>query len=115
MLLANLSATEGGQKHLLGSDKSTGLILMNLIGMFAYFSKNTAFDFVANILSNITSLKEGRKYLIEHKSIDSIMKLLMLGPSVLESEKLMSAHRRKHLLATLRNLMFEYEAYEKDF
>jgi hypothetical protein len=115
MLLANLSATEGGQKHLLGTDKSTGLILSNLIGMFSYFTKNTAFDFVANILSNITNLKEGRKYIIEHKSLDSIMKLLMLGPSVEESEKLMSAHRRKHLLSTLRNVMFEYEHYEKDF
>lgn len=115
MLLANLSATEGGQKHLLGTDKSTGLILSNLISMFSYFIKNTAFDFVANILSNITNLKEGRKYIIEHKSLDSIMKLLMLGPSVEESEKLMSAHRRKHLLSTLRNVMFEYEHYEKDF
>jgi len=112
MLLANLSATEEGQKHILGEDKATtGLILSNLIGMFAYFTKNTAFDFVANILSNVTSLKEGRKYIIEKKSLDSMMKLLMLGTSVEESEKLMSAHRRKHLLSALRNVLFDYENY----
>lgn len=83
--------------------------------MFSYFTKNTAFDFVANILSNITNLKEGRKYIIERKSLDSIMKLLMLGESIEANEKLMSAHRRKHLLCALRNVLFEYEKYEKDY
>ena len=67
MLLSNVSLTESGQIHLLGTDaKTRGAILENLVGMFTYFRTSEMFDFVSNILSNISSLKEGRCWMIEH-------------------------------------------------
>lgn len=66
MVLSNVAITESGQRHLLGSDpKTKGAFLMNLVGMFTYFAKSEMFDFVANILANVSSLKEGRCFMIE--------------------------------------------------
>lgn len=66
MLLCNVTTTEEGQKHLLGEDKLKGLVLDNLFGMFCYFSKAGTFDFVSNILSNVSGLKEAREYMVEN-------------------------------------------------
>jgi hypothetical protein len=67
MLLSNTSQTESGQIHLLGSDaKTRGAILENLVGMFTYFRTSEMFDFVSNILANVSSMKEGRCWMIEH-------------------------------------------------
>ncbi len=110
MVLSNVAITESGQRHLLGSDpKTKGAFLMNLVGMFSYFPKCEMFDFVANILANVSSLKEGRCFMIEQdKSIlNPIIQLLQNR----ETNK----HRIKHLIAVIRNVLFEYEKYEKDF
>jgi len=67
MLLSNIAITESGQQHILGIDKKTrGAILENLVGMFTYFRTSEMFDFVANIMSNVSSLKEGRCWMIEN-------------------------------------------------
>jgi hypothetical protein len=67
MLLSNVANTESGQQHMLGVDKKTrGAVLENLVGMFTYFRTSEMFDFVANILSNVSSLKEGRCWMIEN-------------------------------------------------
>ena len=68
MLLSNVANTETGQQHILGGTekKQRGLILENLVGMFVYFRTSEMFDFVANILSNVSSLKEGRSWMIEN-------------------------------------------------
>ena len=109
MLLCNVSATETGQEHLLGKDKTKGSIIENLTGMFTYFRHAEMFDFVSNILSNVASLKAGRCFMIENsKNILSPVFLLLQDPKV-------SQHRIKHMIATLRNVLFEYEKYEKDF
>ena len=65
MLLTNLSIVESGQKHLLGEGNTKGAILENLFGMFNYFKTNPTFDFISNILANISALQLGRKFLIE--------------------------------------------------
>jgi len=110
MLLSNVAMTETGQNHMLGSDKKTkGSIIENLCGMFTYFRNSEMFDFVANILANVSSLKAGRQWMIENsKNVLSPLFLLLQDPEL-------SKHRRKHLIETLRNVLFEWEKYEKDF
>ena len=75
--------------------------------MFAYFIKSGVFDFVANIMSNFSSLKEGRKYMIENKMVPRINEMLM--------GDVINDHRRTHLIECLRNITFEYEQFEKLF
>ena len=65
MLYTNLTILEDGQKHLLGEGKTKGAIIENLVGMFNYFKTNPTFDFVSNILANVSALKDGRKFIIE--------------------------------------------------
>ena len=105
MLLTNVTTSEEGQQHLIGSTKTKGLILDNLFGMFCYFLKSSIFDFVANILSNVSAVKQGREVIIDQA--DMMPKII----DMLRYEKV-NAHRRTHLFACLRNLAFDYEAQE---
>jgi len=103
MLLSNLTSHEIGQKHLLGLDKDEGnkskfIITESIFGMFCYFSKNTIFDFVSNIMANLACLKEGRQFMIDNKYIDAIVVQMVT--------KYLNEHRRKYLMACLRNLLF---------
>ncbi len=68
MLLNNVTVDEDGQKHLIGEGKTQGLILDNLFGMFCYFLKSNIFDFVSNILANVTAIKEGRDLVLSPDS-----------------------------------------------
>ena len=81
----------------------------NFFGMFNYFGAKAEFDFVANILANVSSLKEGRQLLIEKE----IFKQVIL--TVKENKAALGSHRRKHLLESIRNCCFEYEKYQQDF
>lgn len=108
MFLTNLTIVDQGQTHLLGEGKTKGAIIENLFGMFNYFKQNPTFDFIANILANISALKLGRKFLIENNMVGPLADL------ALDREKT-NDHRRKQLLACLRNVCFEYEDYEADF
>ena len=67
--------------------------------MFCYFTKNTIFDFVANIMANLACLNEGRKFMIDNKYIEAIVVQMVT--------KYLSQHRRKYLMTCLRNLLFE--------
>ena len=76
MFLSNLTAIEEGQKHVLGVEgegKFKFIITESIFGMFCYFSKNKAFDFVANVMANLACLEEGRNFMIEHKYIEAIV------------------------------------------
>ena len=108
MLLTNLTIQEEGQKHFLGDGKTKGAILENIFGMFNYFKTNTTFDFVSNIMANVSSLAAGRRFIIENNMLGQILDIVLDKANCNE-------HRRKHLLATLRNVCFEYEDYEIDF
>mmetsp|Transcript_105855 Transcript_105855/g.146381 ORF Transcript_105855/g.146381 Transcript_105855/m.146381 type:complete len:253 (+) Transcript_105855:456-1214(+) len=109
MFLSNLTKVEEGCKNVLGKDKQEGAVLENLFGMFSYFDRNQVFDFVANILSNVTSIKEARVFMIKSKMFDRILDLLKT-----QGEK-MGKHRRQHLIDAARNTIFEYEDFEKEF
>jgi len=103
MLLSNLTAHEVGQRHLLGIDKDGEgkfkyIIAESIFGMFCYFSKNTNFDFVSNVMANLACLKEGRQFMIENKYIEAIVMQMVT--------KYLNQHRRKFLMACLRNLLF---------
>ena len=108
MLLNNVTVDEEGQKHLIGEGKTKGLILDNLFGMFCFFIKSNIFDFVSNILSNITALKDGR---------DLVLQKDMIFPKIIDMLRWqkVNSHRRQHLLECLRNLAFEYESQESLF
>jgi hypothetical protein len=67
MFLTNLTMDESGQSHVLGLDgdiKLKGAIMENFFGMFMYFKESTEFDFMANVLSNVSSHKVGREFLL---------------------------------------------------
>lgn len=104
MFLTNFTMKESGQQSLLGQGKAKGSILESYWGMFTYFHANTSFDFVSNILANVSSKKEGRQYIIENDMICKITDYLN-G----RDEKWPNKHRRQQLLSTLRNLFFEHE------
>lgn len=77
MIMSNLTSQEVGQKHLLGVElaesKSKFIIAESVFGMFCFFSKNTVFDFVSNIMANLACLKEGRSFMIDNKYIEAIV------------------------------------------
>ena len=85
MFLSNLTSVEIGQQHVLGlKDSITGqegkskfIIAESIYGMFCYFSKNCAFDFVANVMANLACQAEGRKFMIENSYIETISALLI--------------------------------------
>ena len=63
MLITNITMVEEGQRHVLGLDgdaKLKGALMENFFGMFHYFSEKPEFDFMANVLANVSSHKEGR-------------------------------------------------------
>jgi hypothetical protein len=49
------------------------IIAESIFGMMCYFSKNTNFDFVSNIMANLACLTEGRTFMIENKYIEAIV------------------------------------------
>ncbi len=67
MFLSNVTIIGEGAQHLLGEDKTKGVVLENLLGMFNYFKTNPTFDFISNILANVSAVQPGRQHLIETK------------------------------------------------
>lgn len=108
MLLTNVTISEEGQRHLIGDGFKRGIILDNLFGMFCFFLKSGIFDFISNILANVSALKEGREVIIDQ--CDMMPKII----DMLRYEKV-NSHRRTHLFDCLRNLAFEYEPQESRF
>ena len=107
MLLSNLSVKEVGQKHLLGEGKTKGAILDILYGMFSYFKANAVFDFTSNIIANVSALKEGREHMLSNKILQQEIDLL--------KKVELNGHRRRYLVESVRNMLFEYEAFETLF
>jgi hypothetical protein len=110
MFLSNLSASEEGQKHVLGlngDEKLKFVIAESVFGMACYFSKNKAFDFGSNIVANLAAVSEGRKFMVENKYIEVIVVQMVT--------KFLNSHRRKFYMQCLRNLLFEYETFEEKF
>ena len=77
--------------------------------MFNFFGGKAEFDFVSNVLANVSSLKEGRQLLIEKDIFKQVVQMVKDGKAPI------GCHRRKHLIETIRNCCFEYEKYLQDF
>ena len=107
MFLNNLTSDELGQKHLMGEDKTQFIILESIFGMQCYFNKNTIFDFASNVVANMACLADCRKFMVDHMYIEAIVVQLV--------SKYLNAHRRKFLITCLRNILFEYKKFEKQF
>lgn len=115
MLISNVTMVEEGQRHVLGLDgdpKLKGAIIENFFGMFHYFADKPEFDFMANVLANVSAHKEGRETLIEEGMLTKIVEMVKTQA---KRGQLANAQRLKHLLECTRNCCFEYEKYEKDF
>lgn len=89
---------------MIGEGKTKGLVLDNLFGMFCFFLKSGVFDFISNILANVSSLKEGRELFITNEMFPKIVDMLLHNK--------VNAHRHQHLLDCLRNVAFEYDTME---
>lgn len=107
MLLSNVTVSEEGQKHLIGDLKKRGVVLDNLFGMFCYFLKSAIFDFLANVIANVTAVKEGRDIVVKADWLPKILDMIRWDK--------VSQHRRKHLIECVRNVAFGYEDYEAKF
>jgi hypothetical protein len=83
------------------------VIFESIFLMMSYFTKNTCFDFVSNIMANLACLEEGRKFMVEEKYIEAIVVQMVT--------KNLNQHRRTYLMACLRNLLFDYEKYKEKF
>ena len=70
MFFTNLTIVEAGQAHLLGEGTTKGAVIQNLLGMFNFFKTNPTFDFISNILANMSSFKPGRRFLIENNMLE---------------------------------------------
>ena len=77
----------------------------NLLEMALFFNGNAMFDFVSNVLENVSSLKEGRLFLIKQK-------MLKRGVKMLQGER---THRKRHFVGTIRNCAFECEEHPEAF
>ena len=75
--------------------------------MFTYFTKNTSFDFVSNVMANLACQKQGRQFMVDHKYIQVIVQQMV--------KQKLNDHRRKYLISCLRNLLFDTETYEQQF
>ena len=108
MFLCNISHCEAGQKHLLQLESpSKGILLENVLGMFNYFKTSALFDFVSNMYANVSSVKEGRQWMVENPGTLRTVFLLAEDP-------LTNKQRVKHLAETIRNVMFCWEDYHMD-
>jgi len=63
MFYNNLTQIEEGRRNFLFSqdEKLKGFILQNLIGMAIFFEQHKSFDFIANVVANISADLEGRE------------------------------------------------------
>ena len=108
MLLSNVTLIDDGKNHVLGLDKSTkGALLFSVIGMANFFKKNSNFDFVSNIMANVSSIKEGRQFMLDEK----VMGILV--ESLLNNE--VNGHRRMHYIDCIHNFCFEYDTRAEEF
>ena len=113
MFITNVTMVDEGKRHLLGLDgdiKLKGAIMENFFEMFTYFTEKPEFDFMANVLSNVSSLQEGRVFLIEEGMLAKIVAIAKEQAKRVPA--LVNKQRLKHLIECIRNCCFEYEKYE---
>ena len=109
MFLCNLTSYEPGQKSILDLDNENknfhGVVFFKLLDKFFEYIYHNSFNFCSGIIANISSLKEGRKLILENK----IFKIFLIRFDKMNSMKTMN------IIRLIRNCAFEYKDYVKDF
>ena len=109
MFLCNLTSYEPGQKSLLDLQNENknfhGVLFFKLLDKFFEYIHHNSFNFCSAIIANISSLKDGRKLILENK----IFKIFLI-----RFDK-MNAMKTINIIRFLRNCSFEYKDYVQDF
>ena len=109
MFLCNLTSYEPGQKSILDLDNENknfhGVVFFKLLDKFFEYIYHNSFNFCSGIIANISSLKEGRKLILENK----IFKIFLIRFDKMNSMKTMN------IIRLIRNCSFEYKDYVQDF
>ena len=109
MFLCNLTSYEPGQKNMLDLQNENknfhGVVFLKLLDKFFEYIYHNSFNFCSAIIANISSLKEGRKLILENK----IFKIFLI-----RFDK-MNAMKTINIIRLIRNCSFEYKDYVQDF
>ena len=109
MFLCNLTSYEPGQKGILDLNNENknfhGVVFFKLLDKFFEYIYHNSFNFCSGIIANISSLKEGRKLILENK----IFKIFLIRFDKMNSMKTMN------IIRLIRNCSFEYKDYVDDF
>ena len=109
MFLCNLTSYEPGQKNMLDLQNENknfhGVVFFKLLDKFFEYIHHNSFNFCSAIIANISSLKEGRKLILENK----IFKIFLI-----RFDK-MNAMKTINIIRLIRNCSFEYKDYVQDF
>lgn len=109
MILNNLTVSEKGQTQFFGSDKKEldgvqGLIFLKMLDKYFEHIFKPEMDFFSAIIANVSALKEGRLFILEHK---------IFGVILNQFDKLNNI-KIVNMLRVFRNCCFEFEKYEED-
>jgi predicted nucleic acid-binding Zn finger protein len=106
MILSNLTLTEEGQKKFLNleNEKIKGIVFMKILEQFFDYIYHEEFDFCSSLLANISSVKEGRRMILELK----IFKIFLIHFDKLNNFKMLN------ILRIFRNCCFEFEEFQTE-
>ena len=109
MFLCNLTSYEPGQKNMLDLQNENknfhGVVFFKLLDKFFEYIHHNSFNFCSAIIANISSLKDGRKLILQNK----IFKIFLI-----RFDK-MNAMKTINIIRLIRNCSFEYKEYVQDF
>ena len=109
MLLCNLTSYEPGQKSILDLSNENknfhGVVFFKLLDKFFEYIHHNSFNFCSGIIANVSSLKEGRRLILENK----IFKIFLIRFDKMNEMKIMN------IIRLIRNCSFEYKDYVQDF
>ena len=109
MLLCNLTSYEPGQKSILDLNNENknfhGVVFFKLLDKFFEYIHHNSFNFCSGIIANVSSLKEGRRLILENK----IFKIFLIRFDKMNEMKIMN------IIRLIRNCSFEYKDYVQDF
>lgn len=105
MIITNLTTVEEGQKQFfnLENEQLRGILFLKMLDKYFQHIYRDEMDFFSSIIANISSLKEGRVFMLENKVFE-----IILG----QFDKLNNM-KMTNMLRVFRNCCFEFEAFEE--
>jgi len=104
LLLSNLSQNDEVKRQILEFDREPdfhGLTFSFMLSWFNHPTISPTFHFFANILANLSSIKETREFILDPK-----VKLL---EAIVNNVFSVEPNRRLGCIRTIRNCLFDYE------